>query len=208
VSFLVDETPELTPLTGVITSQNAEVLIGGLVLMKVSDITVRYGNQVGVYAEVGDRKQTPYAGSLRVSGTINRAYINGAEWRLLIGYPANQQAIGKVNEYGVTGNDHKQDLFADANNPLAAVTKLGHQLDSLGRSNYYPIKTDILLRANKDDALPVGLLDSLVGSTPYTGELLVKRALFDAGGISFNENGLITSGAITFEGEALQLVVA
>jgi hypothetical protein len=189
-SFLANQTEEKIPITSVYQSQNALVKMAGIPLLRVSDATARLQNTVGTYAEVGSRIQIPYVGPVRVSGTINRAYVNGAEWRLVIG--SSSQQIGRILRDSPVTDTREQSLNDAGIN--ATNTSWEDDVDN------YPIRTDIELEINRSQIEQMQI-DGSISSTIVKMVLVLRNCILDSTGITFNANGLITSGPITFEGE-------
>ena len=89
ISLATEATPE-GEKAGVINDQFSLTPIG-----RVTGVTVRVTNDVAPFHELGQRIATDLRpGNINVFGTIERAYINGALLRLMLGDAADSRPAG------------------------------------------------------------------------------------------------------------------
>jgi hypothetical protein len=192
MSFLADQTFEKIPVSGVYDSSNALIKIAGLALLRVESMRAVISNNVSRYPEVGSREQIPFRGHDRITCTINRAYVNGAEWRLAIGQTPDvikPGMTGMVNGGADLGNERDISSILDVKDVTTEEV------------NTYPIKTRIEMEINKNKVYR-RILGS--GDDDYAGAklwLVLSGVIIDTVGLNFNNRGLITSGPIVAEGE-------
>lgn len=172
------------PSTGVYHSFNGKIYFGGLPIIRVSRANFTVSNNPNLYAEVGRREATPYVREFDVRGSFTRAYVNGAEWRLMIGRkPSTDFDPGK--EYVIGGTNELADLLQDSHS------------NSFNTVNTYPIKTQIRCEINMIDGV---LQDN--GGNGYGLIGIVYGVLIDAATLTVGRGGdLITSGPINWTGE-------
>src|SRR5262249_60789432 len=89
ISIAVDQTPEGDKAKAII-DQFSLTPIG-----RVTGVTVRVTNEVKPFHELGQRFPTDLRpGNINVYGTIERAYINGALLKLMLGDAADSRPAG------------------------------------------------------------------------------------------------------------------
>jgi len=145
--------PEGIPHTGVLTSDQGMITIGGLDLIKVSRGNVRLNNNVGLYREAGKRTGTTFAGVIRVTGQITQALLNWSTVRLLIGAEPGTHAIIS-DEAGVKPESpvfHGPGIIT--RDQIEAVmsmdmTTRSFPINPSGNLNFYPWRVDIALELN------------------------------------------------------------
>jgi len=191
-SFLADQTVEKVPVAGVYDSSNAVVYLAGLALLRVESIRAVISNNISRYPEVGSREQQPFRGHDRVSCTINRAYVNGAEWRLALGVDPSKVRPGTPGV--MVGNVDGEYNLSESGVNLPAIT-------TIDTENSYPIKTRIEMELNKNQGWMTDVNTGLVSQVGAKSWLVLTGILIDTVGLNFNNRGLITSGPIVSEGE-------
>lgn len=191
---------EGVPHTGLYTSDQGSVKIGDLILIKIREATIRAGNNVGTQLEAGKRTGTTYAGNIAVTGSITRAYLNLGEARLASGYSVRGGVNRLYEEGGVIGVGELIKILqyntgggADTSFPLG---------DNIG--SFYTPFVDVELEVNKgfvprqpateDD--PDNAQFHLDGI--YSQRVIAKKCLFNNYGIAYADQGIITSGPLTF----------
>jgi hypothetical protein len=181
--------PEGIPQTGVFTSDQGYISILGEDIIRVSRASFTLDNGVGVYREARKRTGTTYAGLIRVTGQVTRAFINAAESRLAVG--------GNVNEINAEFSPGPGVISADK-----LATLLKKNSFKVAERNVYPPRIDVSLIINED----------LIGSTSIsTGALVVGNmqifkaynAIITNHVLSWDSRGLITSGPLNFLGSAI-----
>ena len=107
---------------GVVTEQFSLTPIG-----RVTGVTVRVTNDVTAFHELGQRYATELRpGNVNVSGTIDRAYINGALLRLMLGEAADSRPAGSFVSPSFNLNVRLENPSLPGNN--ASVTVMGVKL--------------------------------------------------------------------------------
>lgn len=107
---------------GVVTEQFSLTPIG-----RVTGVTVRVSNDVTAFHELGQRYATELRpGNVNVSGTIDRAYINGALLRLMLGEAADSRPAGSFVSPSFNLNVRLENPSLPGNN--ASVTVMGVKL--------------------------------------------------------------------------------
>lgn len=184
--------PEGLPRTGVYTSDQGSVSIAGsdgeaYELMKVSRATIHYTNSIGLYLEANKRCGTTFRGIPRVTGTISRALINFNDLRLILGA---DPTTGVVDYYSGVAVKEKQldDLFKL---PSAGILTGGG-----GDATRYPLVVDVSLDINTKKIPQSGF--PIVDAKLHT--ITAKRCIMSSYGISYDADGLITSGPMSFLG--------
>lgn len=108
---------------GAVVEQYALTPVG-----RCTGVTIRVTNDVKAFHELGQRFATELrAGNINVSGSIERAYINGALLKLMLGDAANTRPAGSF--VGPSFNlsvELRNSAFPDNS---ATVTVMGVQLD-------------------------------------------------------------------------------
>lgn len=95
---------------------------------RVSGVTVRVMNEVKPFHELGQRFATELRpGNINVSGTIERAYINGALLRLMLGDAADSRPAGTFVSPSFNLNIRLENPSLPGN--TATVTVMGVKLD-------------------------------------------------------------------------------
>lgn len=181
--------PEGVPQTGVFTSDQGYISILDEDIIRVSRASFTLDNGVGVYREARKRTGITYAGSIRVTGQITRAFVNAAESRLAIG--------GKVNEDNVE--------FSPGPGVISATnleTLLKKNAFKTEERNVYPPRIEIALVINEDLIGSVSVSDD----TLTVGKLQMFKcynAIVTNHVLSWDSRGLITSGPLNFLGSAI-----
>lgn len=193
VEMLANYTLEGVPLSGTWESKNAIVKVGGLAVMRVSDFRVTMEDTILRYEEVGSAEAIPYSTHKRIRGSLNRAYINAAMWRMAVGLKADKQSYGVVNTINNASNE--KDLLAtlsEFNQPDGSIL-----IKSGG--DVYPIKTVIEAEINKNNVLRGNYSGALLGSSAKI-YLIILDAMIDVSTLNINPRGLITE-TMSFRGE-------
>lgn len=190
------------PQTGVYTSDQGAVYLtdSNLQLMRIERAWARVDNGVGVYRESGKRSGITYAGTPRVVGQINRAFVNMSELKMSL---------------GVEGSDSEV--------PIGPGVLTGPQLEKLverGKTagdkfpwhttgkNWYPIRCDIGIVINATEELSI--VDANDSETPstlsagYGQSLFAKNCIINNYSIVYDARGLITSGPMDFLGSSAE----
>jgi hypothetical protein len=191
------------PTTGVYHSFNGKVLLAGYDIIRVERANFTIRNTVDVYPEVGRREGTPYVKEFDVRGTISRAYVNGAEWRLAIGMnPSDSFNPGK--EYFLGGGGDQVPGTEEISPLIEGVNTYSNR--NVG-TNTYPIKTRARFEVNSKDGVPIQ-----VGSNISQGKALyvdVFGVMIDTINITIGQGGdPIMSGPINWVGEKIKFVIA
>lgn len=205
--------PEGIPHTGVLTSDQGMVTIGGLDLIKVSRGSVRLNNNVGLYREAGKRTGTTFAGVIRVTGQITQALLNWATVRLLVGAEPGTYAI--IESETITKPDspvfHGPGIITG--NQIQAImgidmTTRTFPINPSEGSNFYPWRVNIALELNINKLASTPPTDTEPEAIPYQKAgiqmLICKNAILSNHVIAFDANGIITSGPLNFIGSAAQ----
>lgn len=199
MSLYDQEVYEGIPTTQMYQSFNGQIYMGGYPIIRVSRGTFTTSQGIRTYYEVSKRHGLPYHGTFTVRGSISRAYINGAEWRLAIGKePGADFDPGKVYNEG------------------ELVTLFGEDdtwYQGGGVKNVYPIKTVMRYEVNNRDMLPFtrsvseieGVVDDPITSDGLMHIATIRGAIIDSSQIRIGQAGdLITSGPIDWIGETVQ----
>lgn len=205
------EVPEGIPHTGVLTSDQGMVTIGGLDLIKVTRGNIRLNNNVGLYREAGKRTGTTFAGVIRVTGQITQALLNWATVRLMIGAEPGTHAIiadetidkpesPVFHGPGIITRDQIQAIMG------IDMAVRSFPINPSANLNFYPWRVDIALELN------INKLASIPATAPETEDtpsqesgiqmLICKSAMLSNHVIAFDANGIITSGPLNFIGSA------
>ena len=174
------------PSTGVYHSFNGKIYFGGLPIIRVSRANFAISNNPDLYPEVGRREATAYVREFDVRGSFTRAYVNGAEWRLVLGRkPSEIFDPGKVYEIG--GENELADLLVDS-----------HE-NSFNKVNTYPIKTKVKCEIN--------MIDGIIQENASNGYALIgviDGVMIDAATLTIGRGGdIITNGPIDWIGETV-----
>lgn len=194
--------PEGVPHSGLLTSDQGMVKIGGLDLIKVSRATLRLMNNIGVYRETGKRTGTTYAGNQRVTGQITRAFLNLAEHRFGLGVEAGEDIGDPARKLyygpGVLTPDQITALLGEKNEIFP--------YNPSENTNFYPLRCDIELEINIRQ-LPITtteVLDVIGELEPGIQVITCKSALITNMVIAYDGRGVITSGPLDFIGSAIR----
>ena len=191
------------PTTGVYHSYNGKILLAGYDIIRVERANFTIRNTVDVYPEVGRREGTPYVKEFDVRGTITRAYVNGAEWRLAIGMNPSD-AFNPGTEYFLGGGDDQVSGTKEISDLISGVNTYSNR--NVGR-NTYPIKTRARFEVNSKDGVPIQL-GSTVGN-PKALYVDVLGVMIDTANITIGQAGdPIMSGPTNWVGEKVKFVIA
>lgn len=185
--------PEGVPQTGVFTSDQGYISILDEDIIRVSRASFTLDNGVGVYREARKRTGTTYAGLIRVTGQMTRAFINAAESRLAVG--------GNVNENNVEFSPGPGVI--NATDLTALMVK---NTFKVAERNVYPPRIGVSLVINEDLIGSTAILDekgSQVGSTGKIQMFKCYNAIITNHVLSWDSRGLITSGPLNFLGSAI-----
>ena len=177
--------PELSPGTGVYHVTQGEITVGGLLLAKVENASIRVSNNVGRFTEVSKVSPTTFAGPISVDGRISSALVNLAMYRLQRGY-----AIG-----GISGIEPNYATYEDEDvKTIVSLDRLSFPITPLGagageytylKTNFFPHPVNMTLRVNKDrlDQINVDEPDEAT-SQDMVSEVTALGALLNGGTIS------------------------
>lgn len=183
------------PSTGVYHSIAGKIMFGGMPIIRISRASFSFSNSVNLYTEVGSREGLVYAGPVSIRGSISRAYINGAEWKLAIGLKPQEAFPGNPSKFFVPGSIYSSDT--DLVELVQGSKYSNSRREAL--QNTYPIKTEMMLQVNAEDKL-----QKLDGSAGFITTVLITGVMIDALSISVGSGGdLIQSGPIDIVGEEI-----
>ena len=183
------------PTTSVFHSFNGKVQLAGFDIIRIERANFTISNMADIYPEVGRREGTPYVGEFDVRGVFNRAYINGAEWRLAIGMKSGENGFDPGKEYTdpTDGVDPFTLLFPTAKKSFSN-RKVG--------GNVYPIKHTVRLEVNSIDDVPQ---DNGEGAL-YA---LITGVLINTSTIVLGQGGdLIMTGPVNWIGEKAEFNIS
>ena len=181
-------THEGYPTTGLYQSFNGMVYLGGLPIIRVERATFTISQGVAAFYEVGQRHPTIYSADFDVRGNISRAYINGAEWRLALGYAPGESDFDPGKIYDGNTNELPVDFTTADKFPVNTTVK-----------NFYPVKTVLELEVNYKDGIPVNEGSSVVQVAKVDGVMINTASLRIGRG-----GELIRSGPIDWIGETIE----
>lgn len=168
------------PTTGVYQSFNGAIFYGGVQIVKIKRANFTLNENADLYTEVGLEFGTPYIRHFSVRGSITRAYVNGAEWKMAIGL----RQSSTVNEVPFdAGKEYEGD----------ELRKLISGSKAYGSNVYhsYPIKTNMTFE--------VGSKSDVANSSMVA---VVKGVMIDALSIELGRAGdVITNTPISWIGE-------
>lgn len=191
---------EGVPTTGIYHSFAGKIMFGGFPIVRISRASFSFSNNIDLYTEVGSREGFVYAGPVSIRGSINRAYVNGVEWKLAIGLKPKQAFPGLAVSKFVPGKIYESD--DDLANLVKGVNYTNSRREST--QNTYPIKTNVTLQVNSEDQVQVE-----DGSAGYMTTVLVTGMMIDALAINVGSGGdLIQSGPIDLIGEEIFFKIA
>lgn len=139
---------------GVVTEAYALTPIG-----RATGITIKVTNEVTPFHELGQRFATELRpGNINVSGTIDRAYINGALLKLMLGSAADSRPVGTFTSPSFNLNMRLENPSIPGNS--ATVTVMGVKLDEW---NYDLPEDDFAMEQVGFQALWVKVEDATAG---------------------------------------------
>lgn len=153
ISVAVEQGPEGDAANSV-TEEYALTPIG-----RATGVTVRVTNDVEPFHELGQRFATELRpGNINVSGTIDRAYINGALLKLMLGEAANSRPAGTFTSPSFNLNLRLENPSLPGN--AATVTVMGVKLNEW---NYQLPEDDFAMEQVSFRALWVKVEDATAG---------------------------------------------
>lgn len=192
---------EGVPTTGLFQSFNGEIGIGGYKIIRVERATFEVSHNPEYFYEIGKRAGIPYSKEFTVRGTIQRAFVNGLEWKLAIG-----AAPGATLRSDASGNviaSYDPGKTYDNDDDLNAFVGLDdYSSYTANGKNVYPIKTVGRFEINNVDEIQSG--DGKV----YRQYAFVKGLMINAAGIRLGNSGdIIRSTPLDWLGEKMSLGV-
>ena len=173
------------PHTGIFTSDQGIISLNGQDIIRINRGSFTLNNSVAVYRENSKRTGITYAGIQRITGNISRAFINGAMLKL---------ALGKVP----SGTYVVDDIISDTE-----LLSLLQDAGFLFGDNNYPPRVNISMDINHDQ-FPARNLSESETIDGYIHTFTAFNCIITDYILSWNNNGLVTSGPLNFIGSAFE----
>lgn len=181
--------PSYAPPQGVFISANGRiVIVNGTTeyeVVRVSQALIRVGNNISQYFEAGAQTGLVYAGLHDASGSISRAFINLAEWRLVAGAEnsvhTSLPTILGIDE-GHGGNRQRSGSYDFSRYPINNVK--------------------VHLEINDK------VIDGDLVKLDKTMFIICHNVAFNNTQVAFNSRDLITSGPLDFIGSHASIKIA
>jgi len=126
---------------------------------RVTGVTIQVTNEVEPFHELGQRFATELRpGNINVTGTIERAYINGALLKLMLGDAANSRPAGTFTSPAFNLNMRLENPSLSGNS--ATVTAMGVKLNEW---NYDLPEDDFVMESVSFKALWIKVEDATAG---------------------------------------------
>lgn len=205
MSVMASLVKEGYPTTGLYQCFNGSISFGGFEIIRIENATFTVTNNPDIYFEVGRREGTTYTKEFDVRGSLRRAYINGVEWKLAVGFPA----LKRVTD--IKGKEvifHPGKEYTDLDEGATLLSPNDFSFDnSFVTGNVYPIKTVGTFDINTKDGIPMegGSPDA---PTRYKMFADITGIMIDALSVNIGQSGdLIMSGPINWIGENVKFGV-
>jgi len=174
--------PELAPGSGVYHVTQGEITVGGLILAKVENASIRVSNNIGRFTECGKTSPTTFTGPVSVDGRISQALVNLAMYRLHRGYAIGGMGEIEPNYATYVDEDVKTIVSQDKGGfPLKSDGSAAGEY-SYRTTNFFPHPVNMSLVVNKDR------LDQQIVGDAVAGDRIHKvtaiGALLNGGTIS------------------------
>jgi len=190
---------EGVPTTGLFQSFNGDIGIGGFKIIRVERATFEVSHNPDYFYEVGRRAGIPYSKEFTVRGTIQRAFVNGLEWKLAIGADPGKIFTGEKET--VTFDPGK--TYDNDNELEALVSENDYSSYNATAKNSYPIKTTGRFEINEIDNIPT-VIDESGNQKAYRQYAVVRGLMINAAGIRLGNSGdIIRSTPLDWLGEKI-----